>query len=200
MAWVFVAVGVALMALALVNPRARWRGLSAWRYRDPAANEPSAAAFAVHRAALVGGGLAIVVIGFVINARLSGGQSDIRPEVDRVAAALTAGNPMMLEWAASGYVGDTLNPEDALSTLGEKIEHELNSDVQVSNRVAASAAEYRFTLITNDGEDPHCLRVEVMGDPVVETDTVAVEPGQPPVEYRVGLSATIDTSVTEGAC
>lgn len=39
--WINIAIGVILLVLALINPLSLWCATTAWRYRDPAANEPS---------------------------------------------------------------------------------------------------------------------------------------------------------------
>ena len=57
---------VAAMALwNVLSPRSVWASLSAWRYRDPEANEPSDAAFTVSRIASLVGLVACVVVAVI---------------------------------------------------------------------------------------------------------------------------------------
>ncbi|MGH3646219.1 MAG: DUF6199 family natural product biosynthesis protein [Micromonosporaceae bacterium] len=50
----------------VISPRSMWETLSAWQYKNPEANEPSEASFAMQRVAGAFGLIMMVVIGLVI--------------------------------------------------------------------------------------------------------------------------------------
>jgi hypothetical protein len=88
---VAVVIGICFVSMLLwtvIAPRHQWRALIAWRYRDPAANEPSDASYAVRRvtAAILVIGLAVATWGLVDIANESGAQ----PSVDTSATVEVA--------------------------------------------------------------------------------------------------------------
>lgn len=68
---------VPLLIWQIVNPRSMWEATQSWRFRDPAANEPSDAAFAFSRAGAV---VALGAFGFLIFSLLG-----VDDEADRSA-------------------------------------------------------------------------------------------------------------------
>ncbi|MFB9448370.1 hypothetical protein Dvina_14085 [Dactylosporangium vinaceum] len=77
----------ALLLWGAVSPRSQWRTLTAWRYRDPAANEPSDAAYAWTRFSSIFLLLAMVCTGYGLadaadrgNRPVAGPSASARPD------------------------------------------------------------------------------------------------------------------------
>lgn len=55
-----------LMLWMVISPRSMWETLSAWQYKNPEANEPSEASFAMQRVAGVFGLVVMLVLGLFL--------------------------------------------------------------------------------------------------------------------------------------
>jgi len=209
MGWLFIVLGGLTLLMSLVSPRAMWRMFAAWKYRDPAANEPSDTYFALQRAGAVVSGIILIVVGFVVNSALTGsalGAPDLSPAVEEAAASIEAQSPVRVEWASSdGHVAAEFYPVTALDELAKLVTDSLEDPfpeaadppaISVIDSHSASEREYLFTV---GGEgDRFCLRIELTAEPTVETGSVYI--GDTAQTFEVGRSAPVVTSVRDGNC
>ncbi|SDT14366.1 DUF6199 family natural product biosynthesis protein [Actinoplanes derwentensis] len=86
---VLILIPVAAMLLwSVISPRSQWRILAAWSYRDPEANEPSDAAFALTRLGSVV--MLAVLVWQVIGLATDSADTDARPAPTPVTSAEAA--------------------------------------------------------------------------------------------------------------
>jgi hypothetical protein len=147
---------VPLLLWTLMSPESAWRRTTAWRYRDPAAQEPSAAGYGAQRAS-AGFGLLMVV---VVTAMLLAFAADQRRAADRKAAQGPPGSvPSYIVGYRPGAGNElVLSAEEQYVPLGEGL-----PDCLLTAQVVA--------------QDADRVVVAARMEPVVGTEHCDVTPG-----------------------
>ncbi|MEV5649228.1 hypothetical protein AB0L57_13325 [Nocardia sp. NPDC052254] len=205
MPWLFIVIG-ALMVLfaAVVSPRKWWRTTSAWRYRDPDANEPSSAGFAAWQAGTAVAGVVLVGLGVWLNVSTSGsisGKPVTRPAVDLVAQKLGTSAEVLVSLDRNGQ--PNMARFDLHKFLDERIYHHMtevnHQDYRAAHLALDSSSQgngaHLFTVEAAGGVR-YCLTVRTTGDPAL-AGKPSYSGGRPIMDAVV---VPVSTAVTDGAC
>ncbi|MEE1757438.1 hypothetical protein [Streptomyces sp. SP18CS02] len=184
---VFFALAAVTLALALADQRWLYRRLMAWRYRDPAAHEPSDAACRAGRvlAFLVCG--ALLFMGFRaldFTDDSSWNRSELRSVVEAAAGSLEEDAHIGGAGGAEGLIRDALR--DAADSDGEGPSYDLAVEAQ-------GAQKYAISTLT--GEYPFCL---TLGEEESSGGGVAVPGADGSTTVITEYDLTAD--VSEGRC
>ncbi len=166
------ALAAGCLILACMDQRKLYWKTGAWQYRNPGANEPSDTAFALRRASLVIGAVALAIMGFVLKAA-DGSRDYSTAQVRSVASAAA----MELDQAGSG-LGSSYRTSSKLYKVLNEVG---NGNVEIQ-----SAGSGKYELTNRKGENPVCLTITV--------DNKLKLGGSDP------WSHSISTSVDEGPC
>lgn len=188
MGWINIAIGVLLLALALVNPLSLWRATRGWTYRDPEANEPSDDALSLGRAGRAIGGVLSIVLGIYVNGGFDHTE-DPHAAAQQIAAAVRADGPV-----------DVTIYDDDGSEFEFELDSRLDSALDAARPAAAleidgatRGAGYVDYTLRDGGRKKFCLTV---------TETGRSARKEPPTGYATtpGIDVAIQVGLTDGGC
>ncbi|WP_116214191.1 hypothetical protein [Streptomyces olivoreticuli] len=171
-----------LFLVACINPRAIYWGGRAWQYRDPGANEPSPAAYAMQRVGAFVSAAVLCGMGFVLmhwESQSTYDAGDVKSAVDDVVARLDQEKVQQ---------GGILSPDYylAVDTVMRKVTGDVLSDLTFEPAGKTDDGGEKFTISSRKTGSPYCLTV---------TTGVSVK-NAPAEPTNVGLIAT----ARKGAC
>lgn len=188
MGWLLIALGGIFVLASLINPRSLWHAFSAWQYRNPEANEPSDAKYAMSRVSCAVCGLFLIGLGLNANIELTGdifGVRDHRAAAEQVAAAVQSDSPLTLT-----------NYRDEEAAFGSAVESALRdarpqADLRVVNTAKVDGARH-YTL-AGGRDEMFCLTLTETS----RSDWRISVGGRP---ATIGTKVEIRTGLTDGAC
>ena len=205
MPWLFIVIGALMILFAIVvSPQKWWRTTTAWRYRDPDANEPSSAGFAARQGGLAVVGVILVGLGVWLNMATSGsisGKPVTRPAVDLVAKKLGTSAEVLVSLDRNGK--PDMARFDLHKFLDQRIYHHMtevnHQDYRAADLALDSSSQtadsHSFTVKAAGGVR-YCLAVRTTGDPAL-AGKPTYSGGRPIQDVVV---VPVSTAVTDGAC
>jgi hypothetical protein len=186
------AFAVVMAGLGCADQRSLYWNFTAWTFRDPAANEPSDAAFAVRRVSLfvvAAGGVGMGIWMLVLHAQATFDEGDVRAAVKKAAVSLSKRSVLQqddVDMSYDTYVDGAL--VDA-APAGLILHAEAVGE--------AGDLPAGFTIRATDTKGVFCLTVSD-GGPAKGGDIVV--PGAPGGKVTAIKERKLAAKVTEGAC
>jgi hypothetical protein len=188
MGWLLIALGGSFVLASLSNPRSLWQAFSAWQYRNPAANEPSDAKYALSRASCAACGLFLIGLGLNANIELTGdifGVRDHRATAEQVAAAVQSKSPLTLTHYRDEEKAFASAVESALRDTHPQ------PDLRVTNTAKVDGARH-YTL-AGGRDEMFCLTLAETS----RSEWKISVGGRP---ATIGTKVEIRAGLTDGAC
>lgn len=179
MGWINIAIGVVLLALALINPRSLWHATTGWRYRDPDANEPSEDALFLGRVGRALMGVLSILLGIYVNGGFDH-STDPRAAAEQVAAAVRAAGPVNV----SSYDDDGSEFESRLDRRMESALEEARSSAELGIDNVTRGAGYTDLTLWDGEKARFCLTVTETGRSAAGSD----------------VAVAVDVTLTDGGC
>lgn len=187
MGWINIAIGVILLALALINPRSLWHATTGWRYRDPDAHEPSEDALFLGRVGRALMGVLSILLGIYVNGGFEPAEGSSRAAAEQVAATIRAGGPVELSIYDDGSDFE-FRVESRLDWA--LVDAEATADLKIGDStVGDDHAEY---TLQDSSKEKFCLTVSETGRSAPKAPDTPT--GNPHIDVA------IQVGLTDGSC